>query len=171
MKLSQVGASSGNPNRPAPAPRVRDHARRAGATNLDEGLVDGRPIGAARSGRDRVIAGVLFTCSQSDSDRDRDVSARGERGRYVMASQRASSSSVTRDNLRSPSPSPPCVAYPSSGLRPGPSFSFFPSFQRPHLSSSSAINSFLSFFSFRSRFFLHLHTQVCSISLFVSRFM
>lgn len=44
-----------------------------------------------------MIAGVLFTCSQSDSGRDRDVSARGERGRYVMASRRAPS--VTH-NLR-----------------------------------------------------------------------
>lgn len=125
MKLSQVGTSSGNASRPAPAPRVRDHAGRAGATNLGEGLVDGWPIGAARSGRDRVIAGMLFTCSQSDSDRDRDVSARGERGRYVMASRRAPSSSVTRNNLHSLSPPPPYVAHPSSGLRLGPSLSFF----------------------------------------------
>lgn len=57
---------------------VHDHAASAGAANRGEGLAGGRPIGAARSARGRVIAGVLFTCSQSDSDRDRDVSARGE---------------------------------------------------------------------------------------------
>ncbi|EZA54762.1 hypothetical protein X777_05047, partial [Ooceraea biroi] len=77
--------------RPAPTACVRDHAARAGAANHGEGLVGGRPISAPRSARDRVIAGVLFTCSQSDSGRDRDVSARGERGRYVMASRRAPS--------------------------------------------------------------------------------
>lgn len=68
---------------------VHDHAARAGAANRGEGLAGGRPIGAARSARGRVIVGVLFTCSQSDSGRDRDVSARGEHGRYVMASWRA----------------------------------------------------------------------------------
>lgn len=48
---------------------VRDHAARAGATNRGEGLAGGRPIGAVRSARGRVIAGVLFTCSQSDLSR------------------------------------------------------------------------------------------------------
>lgn len=68
---------------------VHDHAGRAGATNRGKGLAGERPIGVARSARDRVIAGVLFTCSRSDLGRDRDVSARGEHGRYVMASWRA----------------------------------------------------------------------------------
>lgn len=68
---------------------VPDHAARAGATNRGEGLADERPIGVTLSARDRVIAGVLFTCSRSDLGRDRDVSARGKDGRYVMASWRA----------------------------------------------------------------------------------
>lgn len=78
---------------------VHDHAGRAGTANRDKGLAGRRPIGVARSARGRVIAGVLFTCSLSDSGRDRDVRARGEHGRYVMASWRAPRASYLLTSL------------------------------------------------------------------------
>jgi len=91
MKLSQVRAGF-RTRRPHDSLRgVRDHAVRAGTANPGEGLAIGLRIRTARSADGRVIAGVLFTCSRTDSGRDRDVSARGERGRYVMPSRRAPS--------------------------------------------------------------------------------
>lgn len=106
---------------------ARDHAARAGATNRGEGLAAYRPISAARSARDRVIAGVLFTCSRSDSGRDRDVSARGEHGRYVMASWRAPRASYRSAPLPSFSPPLPLlcsnVVYADFALA-GPRLSF-----------------------------------------------